>query len=86
MIGVIVGEQYTRERIIAPLGMANSGIGRSGFVGHANASKPYNADGSLLGYPLEKGEGVGPAGAIYSTAPDMLKYLELYLRLRAGDA
>jgi len=73
-------EQFTRDSILTPLAMTNSGLGRTGFAGHVNASRPYNADGTLLGLPWENSDAVGPAGTIYSTAPDMLKYLQLYLR------
>jgi CubicO group peptidase (beta-lactamase class C family) len=74
-------EKFTQDRILTPLNMTNSGFGRSGFIDYANSARPYDSSGTLLAFPLEKGEAVGPAGTIYSTAEDMLKYLNLYLLL-----
>ena len=69
-------EEFTEREILQPLEMSESGVH---FLNPPNIAIPYTSTGEVLGFPLR--QSAGPAGSIYSTPGDMLKYLNLYLNL-----
>lgn len=73
-------EDFTRQRLLAPLGMTATRIGLGAFLAAPEIALPY--------FPGEQGreaidfrstDQIGPAGAIYSNIEDMARYLRFHL-------
>lgn len=69
-------EELVKERICKPLGMTNTTLTIPGLEGYTESSKGYVFTGTEnMETPYLSLKGVGPAGAINSTAEDMTNYL-----------
>jgi len=73
-------DEYIRQNIFLPLGMADSNTSVTAFKPGVNYASPHSrVDGKLQVIPLETLDNVGPAAAINSSAVDMAKWLQLQL-------
>ncbi len=79
-LGKIAGQPYdafVRERILAPLGMVDSGYERSAY-GDEHYAVGYYKDGETLkAAPDWEEHGFRPAGGMYSTVADISKFIAL---------
>lgn len=72
---------YIRDHILKPIGMNNSG-----FIGYCtlkNASKYYDSTGSSV--TLKKFRNI-PAGGLYSTIDDMVKFARIMIAIYNGNS
>ena len=75
-------DDYIRQHIFAPLGMAYSNTSNADFKPGDDYAFPHErVDGRLQVIPFEVLDNVGPAGAISSCAADMAKWVQLQLCL-----
>lgn len=73
-------DDYIRQRIFAPVGMAHSNVSNASIKPGDNVAFPHSrVDGNLQVIPFEALDNVGPAGAINSCAADMAKWVQLQL-------
>ncbi|HEV8538153.1 MAG TPA: serine hydrolase [Bacteroidota bacterium] len=73
-------EDFVKERIFAPLGMANSNTSISSFKPGDDVATPHNEhEGKLRVVKWMPGDNLGPAGAINSSAHDMAQWMRLQL-------
>jgi len=73
-------EEFTRERIFKPLGMANSVFSVKEVPKTAETALPYRKDGDKAErIPNREIAAVGPAGSIHSNVNDMLKWVQMHL-------
>lgn len=73
-------DDYIRQRIFKPLGMAHSTVSSKDIKAGDDYSSPHSrVDGKLQAIPLEDLDNVGPAGSINSCAADMAKWVQLQL-------
>jgi CubicO group peptidase (beta-lactamase class C family) len=73
-------DDYIRQHIFAPLGMAHSNISSADFKPGDDYAFPHErVDDKLRVIPFEVLDNVGPAGAINSCAADMAKWVQLQL-------
>ena len=71
-------DDYIRQRIFTPLGMAHSSV--TGLKPTDNVAYPHSRlDGKLQAIHFEVLDNAGPAGAINSGAADMAKWVQLQL-------
>ncbi|MBL8173598.1 MAG: serine hydrolase [Bryobacterales bacterium] len=81
LAGVAAGstwEDLVRDRIFVPVGMTNSNTSTRDSIQAADFAKPH-ANGKEQEFYYYQQFGVGPNGAVNSTAEDMLKYLQMWL-------
>jgi len=73
-------DDYIRQRIFAPLGMAHSNVSTASYQPGGDYAFPHSrVDGKLQVIPFEVLDNVGPAGAINSCAADMARWAQLQL-------
>jgi CubicO group peptidase (beta-lactamase class C family) len=73
-------DNYVREHIFAPLGMANTTVSNADFKPGSDYAWPHSkVDGKLQVLPFENLDNVGPAGSINSSAADMAKWVTVQL-------
>ena len=73
-------DEYIRQHIFAPLGMAHSNTSAKLYKSGDDYSFPHSpVDGKLQVIPLENLDNVGPAGSINSCAADMAKWVQVQL-------
>ncbi len=79
-------DQYVEDYIFAPLKMKHSSmIQPPPLAAGSHMSKAYSfSDGSFIEEPFEYANGA-PAGALSSTAADMLRFYRAYLREGTGE-
>ncbi len=81
LAGVVAGstwEDLVRERIFVPVGMTRSNTSTRDSVRSDDFAKPH-AGGKEQEFYYYQQFGVGPNGAVNSTAEDMLRYLQMWL-------
>ena len=67
---------FVRQRILAPLGMTETGTTTAYFTSSANAAAPHAVEnGRLQVVPVDSVENISPAGGIASNVTDMSKWL-----------
>ena len=73
-------DDYVREQIFAPLGMATTNVSTDAFKPGGNYSFPHSkVDGKLQVVPFQNLDNVGPAGSINSSAAEMARWITLQL-------
>ncbi len=73
-------EDFTRERIFKPLGMNQSVFSATEAPKGAETALPYRKDGDkAVRMPYREIAAIGPAGSIYSSVNDMLKWVQMHL-------
>ncbi|WPB79107.1 serine hydrolase [Archangium violaceum] len=73
-------EDFTRERIFAPLGMNESNSLFSDLKKSKNLALPHvRIDGRPVAIAYRDSDALGPGGAIVSSAHDMARYMQLLL-------
>jgi len=73
-------DDFVRERIFSPLGMANTNVSNAAFKPGGNFAYPHsNVDGKLQVIPFVNLDNAAPAGSINSSAADMAKWVLLQL-------
>jgi CubicO group peptidase (beta-lactamase class C family) len=73
-------DDYIRERIFTPLGMANSFTSMDGWRSAKDVATPHSElSGKLETLPQEDVDNTAPAGAIASCAADLAKWMNLQL-------
>jgi len=73
-------DDYIRQRIFTPLGMAHSTTSSKAFQPADDYASPHSrVDGKLQVIPLEDLDNVGPAGSINSCAADMAQWVQVQL-------
>jgi CubicO group peptidase (beta-lactamase class C family) len=73
-------DDYVRERIFAPLGMAHSNVSTTQYKPGDDYAFPHSrVDGKLQVVAFEALDNVGPAGSINSCAADMAKWVLVQL-------
>ncbi|MEO8478871.1 MAG: serine hydrolase [Gemmatimonadota bacterium] len=73
-------EQFIAERILQPLGMADSRVGHSGAAGGGNVATPHDRiDGVVQPIAPFATDNVNPAGGINASARDMAKWMIMQL-------
>jgi CubicO group peptidase (beta-lactamase class C family) len=73
-------DDYIRQHIFAPLGMAHSNVSNANIEPGDNVAYPHSLmDGKLQVIHFEVLDNAGPAGAINSSAADMAKWVQLQL-------
>jgi len=80
-------EEFTRQRIFAPLGMASSNCSVEDSKKSEDYSSPYQRrEGKVEEVPFRNINNIGPAGSINSNINDMLKWVEFHLNKgKVGD-
>ena len=80
-------EEFTRQRIFAPLGMASSNCSVEDSKKSEDYSSPYQRrEGKVEEVPFRNINNIGPAGSINSNVNDMLKWVEFHLNKgKVGD-
>lgn len=73
-------EDFTRRRLLAPLGMSATRIGLGAFLSAPEIALPYfpGEDGREA-IDFRSTDRIAPAGAIYSNIEDMARYLRFHL-------
>jgi CubicO group peptidase (beta-lactamase class C family) len=78
--------EFVERRIFDPLGMTSSTTGVAALAGAANVASPHGiVDGAVRVVPRRDLENVAPAGAIYSSAADMARWVRFLLDGGAVD-
>jgi len=73
-------DDYVREQIFAPLGMATTNVSTDAFKPGDDYAFPHSkVDGKLQAVPFQNLGNVGPAGSINSSAAEMAKWITLQL-------
>jgi len=73
-------DDYVREQIFAPLGMASTNVSADAFKPGDDYAFPHSkVDGKLQVVPFQNLDNVGPAGSINSSAAEMAKWITLQL-------
>jgi CubicO group peptidase (beta-lactamase class C family) len=73
-------DDFVRQRVFSPLGMANSNVSNAAFKPGDNIASPHSVvDGKLQVIPFVNLDNAGPAGSINSSASDMAKWVLLQL-------
>jgi CubicO group peptidase (beta-lactamase class C family) len=73
-------DDYVRERILTPLGMTTTNLSTTAFKPGDDYAWPHSkVDGKLQVVQLQDLDNAGPAGAINSSAAEMVKWLLLQL-------
>jgi CubicO group peptidase (beta-lactamase class C family) len=73
-------DDFVRQRIFMPLGMANSNVSNAAFKAGDNVAYPHSiVDGKLQSIPFVNLDNAAPAGSINSSAVDMAKWAMLQL-------
>lgn len=71
-------EDYTREKILAPLEMTNTNFSVKEIVGLSDFSYPYAyQNGEIKRKPFRNLDAIGPCGSINSSLEDMMKYVQM---------
>jgi CubicO group peptidase (beta-lactamase class C family) len=80
-------EEFTRQRIFAPLGMASSNCSVEDSKKSDDYSLPYQRkEGKVEEVPFRNINNIGPAGSINSNVNDMLKWVQFHLNKgKVGD-
>ncbi|HET7296753.1 MAG TPA: serine hydrolase [Gemmatimonadales bacterium] len=69
-------DDFVARRVLAPLGMTESGTTTAFFTSSGNAAAPYASDdGRLQIVPLDSVDNIAPAGGIASNVTDLAKWL-----------
>lgn len=74
-------EDFVRKRIFEPLGMVNTVTSQAERRVSQNISSPHirNEESEIITIEQEKLDNIAPAGAIYSCANDMARYMNFWL-------
>lgn len=75
-------EDFTRERLLRPLGMSHTVFTHHEVPAGAVVARPYRKTGkdSVVRMPYRDISAIGPAGSIYSNVEDMLRWARLHLQ------
>jgi CubicO group peptidase (beta-lactamase class C family) len=74
-------ENYTQEKILAPLGMTNTSFSVKHIQASSNFSYPYTyLNGNIQLRAFRNLDAVAPCGGINSSVEDMLKYLQMLVQ------
>ncbi len=69
-------DDFVRQRIFVPLGMAETGTTTAFFTSSGNAATPAAVeDGRLQSVPVDSVENISPAGGIASNVTDLAKWM-----------
>ena len=73
-------EDFTRERILEPLGMINANFSVHDMQEQSNHSRPHAVEGGVAKeVPFRELDAVGPAGSINASAMEMTRWLKFLL-------
>src|SRR5688572_7687458 len=73
-------ERFATERLFAPLGMKNTFATYGGASSHQNRSAAhFNVDGTITVIPEQTADSIAPAGAVWSTANDIARWINFML-------
>jgi CubicO group peptidase (beta-lactamase class C family) len=79
-------EDFTRERVLTPLGMKRTNLSVKDSVRSDDFAFPYRErDGKVSRIPFRNIDPVAPAGSINSSAEEMANYLRMHLELGKWD-
>lgn len=81
-------EAFVRARLLAPLGMTETRTGMADLRPGDSLATPYAViDGQLEVVPLDTADNIGPAGALLSSAADLVKWVQVQIDSgRAGGS
>lgn len=73
-------ERFVTERLFAPLGMKNTFATLRGSSSYQNRSTAhFNIDGTITVIPEDQADSIAPAGAVWSNANDIAKWIDFML-------
>lgn len=73
-------ERFVTERLFAPLGMKNTFATYGASNSYQNRSAAhYEVDGTIMVIPEQRADSIAPAGAVWSTANDIAKWIDFML-------
>jgi CubicO group peptidase (beta-lactamase class C family) len=90
LVGVVAGtswEEFTRGRLLQPLGMAETNFSTDDSQKAADFSRSYTlVKDEVEEFPFYNADALGPAGSINSTAEDMARWILMNINKgRAGE-
>lgn len=73
-------EDFTRKRILEPLGMTHANFSVEEMARGENCARPYTEiDGEIRRIPYRSASNVAPAGAINASVSEMIRYVRFHL-------